>query len=96
MIFQRYASPLLLVDRMIQSGRFKEFVNEAIKLQNEDLESKTQWEYYLHKIFNMTYREYLAAIGKIEEEAPGAMSQEEKEATVRASMEIMNGFRLPQ
>ena len=81
---------------MIQSGRFKEFVNEAIKLQNEDTESKTQWEYYLHKIFNMTYYEYLAAIGKIEEEAPGAMSQEETEATVRASMEIMNSFRLPQ
>ena len=38
LLFQRYASPFLFVDGMIQTGRFAEFVIEFIKTTNQEKE----------------------------------------------------------
>ena len=46
-MFQRYANPLELINRMLLMGRFREFVDEFIATHNEEQEDKTLWEFYL-------------------------------------------------
>ena len=91
MLFQRYASPMVILDKMIQTGRFLEFVCEFIRLRNEDLEDQTKWEFYLHKVFNMTYQDYLAQTGGTAGTGDD-MTPDALQSTVKESMGIINGF----
>ena len=91
MLFQRYASPMIILDRMIQTGRFLEFVCEFIRLRNEELEDQTKWEFYLHKVFDMTYQDYLAQTGGTAESGDD-MTPDALQSTVKESMGIINSF----
>ena len=91
MLFQRYASPMIILDRMIQTGRFLEFVCEFIRLRNEELEDQTKWEFYLHKVFDMTYQDYLAQAGGTAETGDD-MTPDALQSTVKESMGIINSF----
>lgn len=91
MLFKRYASPMTMLDKMIQTGRFLEFVCEFIQIQNDEMMDQTRWEFFLHKVFNMTFQEYLAQT----EGTDGAgdmMTQDALEATVKESVGIISGF----
>lgn len=93
MLFQRYASPMVIVEKMIITGRFAEFVDEVIRLRNNELEEKTQWEFFLHKVYDMTFREFLNTF-----EADGtqaseyAMTENRKAEIVNESQKILNSF----
>lgn len=91
MLFQKYASPLILLDQMIRCGRFGEFVNEFVKIHNDDLRDKTLWELWLHKVFDKTYADFLESANQCAVE-PNHVSQADLENTVKESMEIMKGF----
>lgn len=93
MLFQRYADPMLIIDKMLGTGRFAEFVDEVIRLKNNELEEKTQWEFFLHKVYDMTFREFLNTL-----EADGTSNSEytisdtRKAEIVNESQEILNSF----
>lgn len=88
MLFKRYASPFLLLDRAIATGSFDEFVDEFISIINKEIEEETQWQFYLHKIYDMTYEEYLGTIKQPEKnEKPVNF-----EVTIQDSYDIINGF----
>ena len=94
MLFKRYPDPMLFLGQMIKGKRLTEFVNEFIKIRNEELENQTQWEFWLHKVFDMTYQEFLSKIdGRTRrhnnEETP---SEQELEAIVNASWGTLNSF----
>ena len=89
MLFQRYASPMVILDKMILTGRLLDFVCEFIQIRNEELEDQTRWEFYLHKVFNMDFKEYLEQTGGTEDEA---MTTGALETTVKESMEIIADF----
>lgn len=93
MLFRRYADPLTFMGKMIQCGRFHEFVCEFVNIHNTELEDQTTWEFWLHKVFDQTFKEFLEGInaGNVQEERP---PDEELETTVKNSMEILNGFHL--
>ena len=59
MLFQRYASPMAILEKMVQARRLSEFVREFINIRNDELVEKTQWEYWLHRVFDMPFGEYL-------------------------------------
>ena len=82
---------MVILDKMILSCRFTEFVNELLKIRNEELIDKTRWEYWLHKVFDMDFSEYLSKLNgeTTQDEIP---QDEVLEATVRDSMGIINGF----
>ena len=82
---------MVILDKMILSCRFTEFVNELLKIRNEELIDKTRWEYWLHKIFDMDFSEYLSMLNgeTTQDEIP---QDEILEAMVRDSMGIINGF----
>lgn len=91
MLFQRYSDPLTLVDKMIQSRRLNEFVIQFMKLRNKDVEDKTIWEMWLHKVFDKTFGEFKDSVSGYapEDDTP---TEEELAETVRGSMMTLNNF----
>ncbi len=81
---------------MIRTGRFNHFVNEMVKIRNEELDDKTKWEFWLHRVFNMNYGEFIDATTEKSstDDAGQVMSQAALEATLKDSLEIANGFQL--
>lgn len=82
---------MILLDKMIMSRRFAEFVRETMKIRNDELIDNARWEFWLHKVFDISFEEYLAKV----DSKPETMEQlpdAALEATVRDSMEMINSF----
>lgn len=93
LLFKKYASPFSLLDSMIYSCRFAEFVHEFVAMHNEETKAKTSWEFYLHKVSGMTYEEFMnQCYGSKEQEA--TVSDENLKATVNESKNILKGFNI--
>ena len=82
LLFKRYASPFLLLDGMIETGRFLEFVLEFIDTTNEE---KT-YEFWLYKVFDKTYAEFKDIV------MPKPVEKIDLETTVQESKDILNSF----
>ncbi len=83
---------MVILDKMIQSKRMAEFVQEILKIRNEELLDQARWDVWLHKIFDMEFGEYLNRLNNgapTDEEIP---DESELEATVKESWGIINGF----
>lgn len=91
MLFQRYASPMVILDKMILTGRLFDFVCEFIQIRNEELEDQTRWEFYLHKVFNMDFKDYLAQTAGTTG-TDETMTTDALESTVKESMGIIADF----
>lgn len=79
---------MVILDKMIRAGRFTEFVREIMRMRNKEMLEQARWEFWLHKVFDLSFDEYLARVEGTEE----VLSEEVMEATVRDSMGIINGF----
>ena len=90
LLYQRYASPFLFMDGYIETGRFCEFVDEFIKTYNKEKEEKLDWEYFLHKVYDMTYQEFKEHI-KINSETQN-MTARTIETTINDSLNILGNF----
>lgn len=82
------------MDGMIQNGRFDEFVIGFIKTINQELEEKAEWEFFLHKVYDKSYKEFKEEIKTNQQNQE--MSEENIEATIQHSMDIMNNFNPEQ
>lgn len=78
------------MDGMIQAGRFDEFVIDFIKAVNLELEEKYDWEFFLHKIYDKSYKEFKEEIKTNQQNQE--MSERNIEATIQHSMNILNNF----
>lgn len=90
LVFAKYAQPLVLIDKMILTCRFTEFINEVIGLHNKEQEEKTAWDFYIHRVFDMSFADFLETLPK--NMKTEAVSKEELTATVKSSAEVLNGF----
>lgn len=93
MLFRRYASPMVFLDKMIQSKRLYEFVCEFVNIHNAELEDQTKWDFWLHKVFDQTFKDFIEGTNNAQSQ-PERPSEEELKTTVKESMEILNGFCL--
>lgn len=82
---------MVILDKMILMGRFSEFVQEFVRIRNEELEDQTRWEFWLHKVFDMSFKEFLDKADR-GRESNETLSDEVLEATIKDSMGIINGF----
>lgn len=86
LLFKRYASPFILVDQMILTGHFAEFVAKLVELDaDEEL-----WQFYLAKVEGQSFNDWKATLGG--NQAKSTMSDDEIKATVKSSYSILNGF----
>lgn len=81
---------MVILDKMIRAGRFTEFVREVLKIRNEEMLDKARWEFWLHRIFDMSFDQYVAKLDGTE--TGEVLPDEVLEATVKDSMGIINSF----
>lgn len=93
-LFRRYSNPFPLLNGMISTGRLCEFIDEFVKIRNEEEEEKITWEFWLHKVFDKSYIEWKEALKPTEKTENAAPTQAEMEETVRASFAMLDGFSL--
>jgi hypothetical protein len=86
LLFQRYASPFIFIDGMLETGRFCEFVSEFV---NAKLETD-EWEIYLHKVWDKSFSDFKEAIKNNSENR--LMTERQIEATVQNSANILSNF----
>ena len=82
---------MVILDKMIQAKRLTEFIREFVKIRNQELEDQTRWEFWLHRVFDMTFKEFLSKTEQAAE-TEEVLPDEVLQATVLESMGIINGF----
>ena len=80
---------MALVSRMIKMHRFEEFVCELVDIHNEEMEDKTLWDIWLHRIFDKGFDEFRKSVSG---ETKAAPTPEELKSTVMESKNILAGF----
>ena len=87
LLFSRYASPFVLLDCLICTNSLSEFIDDLFKFINEEREENTQWEFFLHKVYNKSWKEFIDEIN---------VSNEQKEidlgATLNKSKNMLKNF----
>lgn len=83
LLFSKYASPFILLDQMISSGRFFEFVLQFIDLENERIE----YDFWLHRVFDKSFEDFKKAIEPKQE-----LPAENLETTISESKNILANF----
>lgn len=91
-MYQRYANPLELLDAMIDTGRLYEFVREVINIRNEEMEDKTAWEVWLHRVFDMSWHEFRESLNDKSSTTKAAPTHERLTETVRTSAQMLMNF----
>ena len=88
LLFKRYANPFLLIEETINTNSFSGFVSEFVGILNEENEDKALWEFYLHRVFEKSYSDFISTIKtKKQPEKPVDF-----EAAINESVNILNGF----
>ena len=62
LLFKRYASPFVLLDVMIQTNSLSDFIDDMFKFINEEFQEKTQWEFFLHKVYDESWKDFCERI----------------------------------
>ena len=87
MLFKRYANPFVLLDDLISTNSTSEFITDLFTFINEEREEQTQWEFFLHKVYDKTWKEFVDEINT---------SKEQKEvdlgATLKKSKNMLKNF----
>ena len=96
LLAQRYASPFLMLDEFIKTKQLHEFTVEVFtaiaeekKQEYEQKVNEYRWQYNLHRVFNMTFDEYLKACENPQGEEE--MSHEDIGNTINESKMILEG-----
>ena len=70
LLFTRYASPFVLLDGLILTNSLNNFVNDFFNLINEERKEKSQWEFFLHKVYDKSWNEFVNDIETSENQTP--------------------------
>ncbi len=91
LLYQRYASPFSFIEGMIQSGRFTEFVVEFANTITKEKEEKTNWEFFLHKVWEGTYQDFISDVENNKKNL--TMTKRTIETTINHTKDILNNFK---
>ena len=93
LLSKRYASPFFVLDDMIRLGQLHDFLTELFKEINEEEIERYRWEFYLHKVFDKTYEEYLNIVNDSNKgRNEPSMSKAEIMDVCAYSQNILEGF----
>lgn len=91
LLLQRYASPFFVLDEFIRLRQLHDFILGIMKVMLEEKKEKYRWEFFLHKVFDKTYEEYLNCYDDMENEA-SYMTDEDILQVISQSEELINNF----
>lgn len=84
LIYHRYASPTTLLNEVIAAGQLPEFIDLVIKKREEERD----WEYYLHRIFDKSFNDF---VNEMETETQTRQTFD-VETTLQDSISMMTDF----
>lgn len=87
LLFKRYASPFVLLDNLILIGSSSSFIDDLINLTNKEKEEQVQWEFFLHKVFDKSWKEFCDEVNQ-----PIDDKEINLGATLLKSKNILNNF----
>lgn len=82
LLFQRYASPFLLLDGLLTTSSLTSFIMEMYEQVNEE----KLWDFYLHKVFDQTWGEFLDDV------KPKKVEKVDVGETIIKSKQMLNNF----
>ena len=85
---------MTLIGGMIRTHRFADFVMELLKIYSDEREDQTLWEFWLHKVYDMTFEDFMNSVQTNKAPINKPSSRAEMEQTVRHSFEMLNNFSL--
>ena len=59
LLAQRYASPFVVLDEFIRLKQLHEFLVQTLTRIADEKVHDARWQFWLHKVFNMTFEEYV-------------------------------------
>ena len=74
---------------MIRLGQLHEFNEEITKQIFEEKKEKYRWEYFLHKVYDRSYEEFLNGVG---ENTETSMTEDEIKNVIQNSESILDLF----
>lgn len=91
LLAQRYASPFLMLDEFIRLHQLHDFVIEILKTIADEKVHEARWQFYLHKVYDITFDEYVrrCELSQKEEEY---MTHEEIGNVINESKKMLEGF----
>ena len=95
LLAQRYADPFLMLDNFIRIGQLHEFSVEIMKQISDEKVQDIRWEYYLHKVWDMSFNDYVDSCEEERREPEViAMQKEEALQIIENSNSILEEFSL--
>ena len=85
---------MTLINGMICTYRFTEFVTELLQIYSDEREDQTLWELWLHKVYDKTFEDFTNSVQTNKAPTNKPSSRAEMEQTVRHSFEMLNNFSL--
>lgn len=83
---------MTLLQQYVEIGSLDRFITEAIGIINDELQEKTQWEFYLHKVYEKSFAEFLREIEGSDGDQAGTADMDEIETTVKRSLQVLDLF----
>ena len=87
LLFKRYASPFVLLDAFILTNSLNSFVDDFFDFVIEERKEKTEWEFFLHKVYDKSWSELSDSIKQSDNQEPIDL-----DATLNKSKNILNNF----
>ena len=87
LLFVRYASPFILLDSFITTNSLNDFINDFFNFVIEERNEKSQWEFFLHKVYDKSWSEFRSSIKQSDNQEPIDLG-----ATLVKSKNILNNF----
>lgn len=87
LLFKRYASPFLLIDQLILTNGLDKFIDDLFKFMWEEKQEQTKWEFFLHKIYDKSWKEFCNEI-----EVSNVENDVDIAETLNNSKNILNNF----
>ena len=85
--FKRYASPFVLLDNFIAMGSLSDFIDDFFKFINEEQQEDTKWQFFLHKVFGKSWKEFCEEIESVDK-----AKEIDLGATIKKSYNMLNNF----
>lgn len=93
LLAKRYASPFFVLDDMIRLGQLHDFLSEVLQAIVEEEKEKYRWEFFLHKVYDKSYDEYLRMVNSAEnEQNETPITEAEIMDVCEFSQNILEGF----
>ena len=91
LLAQRYASPFLILDEFIKLHQLHEFALEIMKTIADEKVQDARWQFYLHKVFDMSFDEYIRKCEQAQPKEQG-MTHKEIGTVINESKKMLEGF----